>query len=327
MRMTKDHRIYVAGHRGLAGSAIVQELKSRGYTNLVTKTRQEVDLMDGAAVEELFKAEKPDVVFFAAARVGGIMANNQFRTEFLIENLQIQNNVLIAANKVDVKRLIFLGSSCVYPRACPQPIKEEYLLSSGLEYTNRPYAIAKIAGMELIHALRKQHNRDYFSVMPTNLYGPNDNFSVQDAHVIPGMIRKFAEAHDAGKNKLELFGTGNPKREFMHSHDFASAVVTLAEKVYVDYFEKDEYMAPGFAHINVGTGFDLSIRDLAEKIGSIIGFKGEIVFDPSKPDGTPRKLLDVTAMKKFQTKEPISLDEGLSQTISWYRENRATLRS
>lgn len=326
MKMNKNHRVYVAGHRGLAGSAIIRELKIRGYSNFVTRTRAELDLMNQDNVRGFFERERPDVVFFAAAKVGGILANNMFRTEFLNENLQIQNNVILAAHEFDVGRLIFLGSSCVYPRDCPQPIREAYLLSGPLEFTNRPYAVAKIAGMEMVHSLRLQHKKDFFSVMPTNLYGPFDNYSYHDAHVIPAMIRKFVEAKENNATKISLFGTGRPRREFMHSFDFAKSLVTLAESVDENYFESASYPAPGFAHINIGLGQDISISDLASLIGRIVGFQGNIEFDATKPDGTPRKLLDVSVLNHLASEAHIDLEEGLRQAIGWFIEHRKEAR-
>jgi GDP-L-fucose synthase len=326
VKLIPSHKIFIAGHKGLAGSAILAELRSRGYENLLLKERNFLDLSDETDVDSFFLEERPDLVIIAAAKVGGIMANNSQRTQFLVENLKIQNNILMAAHKTNVNRLIFLGSSCVYPRECSQPIKEEYLLTSALEYTNRPYALAKIAGMELVNALRTQYNHDFFSVMPTNLYGPNDNFSYEDSHVIPALIRKFVEAKENHSASVKLFGTGRPKREFMYALDFARVLIDLAENVPEHFFEGVDYAAKGYSHINIGTGTDVSINELALMIGEAAEFKGKLDFDTSKPDGTPRKLLDVETMRKFSRGASVDLREGIQMSVDWFLKNREFAR-
>lgn len=287
----------------MVGSAIHRHLLSKGFSNILVRTSSELDLRQQAAVESFFAAEKPDYVFLGAAKVGGIVANNTYRGEFIYENLMIQNNVVHAAWKNGVKKLLFLGSSCIYPKMCPQPIKEEYLLSGYLEYTNEPYAIAKIAGLKLCESYRKQYGVDMISAMPTNLYGPNDNYDLNNSHVLPALIRKFHEAKVYGKPEVEIWGTGSPKREFLHVDDLASACVYLMENY------------SGDQHVNVGTGEDISIRELAEMVMELTGYQGKLVFNTEKPDGTPRKLLDVSKLNGLGWKHRIQLKEGIKMVI------------
>lgn len=287
----------------MVGSAIHRHLLSKGFSNILVRTSSELDLRQQAAVESFFAAEKPDYVFLGAAKVGGIVANNTYRGEFIYENLMIQNNVVHAAWKNGVKKLLFLGSSCIYPKMCPQPIKEEYLLSGYLEYTNEPYAIAKIAGLKLCESYRKQYGVDMISAMPTNLYGPNDNYDLNNSHVLPALIRKFHEAKVSGKPEVEIWGTGSPKREFLHVDDLASACVYLMENY------------SGDQHVNVGTGEDISIRELAEMVMELTGYQGKLVFNTEKPDGTPRKLLDVSKLNGLGWKHRIQLKEGIKMVI------------
>jgi GDP-L-fucose synthase len=300
--VSKDAPIYVAGHRGMVGSAIVRRLRAGGYTNIIVRTRQELDLLDAPAVAAFLAAERPAYIFDAAAKVGGIHANNAYRGEFLYENLTIQTNLVHGAMKAGVKRMLFLGSSCIYPRDCPQPIREEYLLTGPLEYTNEPYAIAKIAGIKLCDAYNAQYGTQYVSAMPTNLYGPFDNYDLQSSHVLPALIRKVHEARQAGASSLTVWGTGTPRREFMHVDDMADACVFLMESG----------VESGL--FNIGVGEDLSIRELAELVMKIIGFEGEIRFDTSKPDGTPRKLLSVERLNALGWKARIGLADGIAQT-------------
>jgi GDP-L-fucose synthase len=302
-----DARVFVAGHRGLVGSAVVRRLEAGGYRNLITATRGTLDLTRQNDVEQFFANEHPDLVVLAAAKVGGIHANNTQRASFILENLQIQTNTIAAAVKAGVPRLLFLGSSCIYPRACPQPMQENHLLTGPLEPTNEPYAIAKIAGIKLCEAIRRQHGLTYTSVMPTNLYGPNDNFDLQTSHVLPALIRKCHEAKVQGKEALEIWGSGRPRREFLHVDDMADACVFLLE--HEDPIDL----------VNVGTGKDIPILELAQLIADVVGFDGEIVNDPSKPDGTPRKLLDVTRMAELGWTARIGLRDGIASTYDWYR--------
>ncbi len=293
------NKIYVAGHQGMVGSAIVRRLQQAGYENLILRTHKALDLTNQRAVQEFMTTEKPDFVFLAAARVGGVHANNTYRAEFLYQNLMIQTNVIHAAWQAGVNRLLFLGSSCIYPRACPQPILEEYLLSSELEPTNEPYAIAKIAGIKMCENYNRQYQTQYLSAMPTNLYGPNDNYDLDNSHVLPAFIRKVHEAKVRGDNEIIVWGSGQPKREFLYVDDMADACVFLMEKGVQDGL------------YNIGTGEDLSIHELAETVMDIVGFKGKIVFDASKPDGTPRKLLNVDKMRQLGWQAKISLREGI----------------
>lgn len=300
--MEKNAKIYIAGHRGMVGSAIHRRLLSEGYTNLIVRTSSEVDLRDYQAVRELFETERPDYVFLAAAKVGGIMANNIYRAEFLLDNLQIQNNVIDNAHRVGVEKLMFLGSSCIYPKLAPQPLREDYLLTGTLEPTNEPYAIAKIAGIKLCEAYRSQYGCNYISVMPTNLYGPNDNYDLNNSHVLPAMIRKFHEAKAQNKPSVELWGSGSPLREFLHADDLADAC----------YYLMQNYNDEGF--VNIGVGEDVSIRELASIIRETVDYEGEIVWNTEKPDGTPRKLMDVNKLHQLGWKHRTNLREGIAAT-------------
>lgn len=306
--MNKDSKIYVAGHRGMVGSAIVRKLTKDGYNNLILKTSKELDLRDQKAVESFFALEKPDYVFLAAAKVGGIVANNIYRGEFIYENLMIQNNVIHHAHLAGVKKLLFLGSSCIYPKMCPQPIKEEYLLSGLLESTNEPYAIAKIAGLKTAESYRKQYGSNFISAMPTNLYGPNDNYDLQNSHVLPALIRKFHDAKTSNQPSVEIWGTGSPMREFLHVDDLADASVFL-----MHHYEGDQ-------HVNVGTGEDISIKDLALLVKELVSYEGELKFNTDKPDGTPRKLLDVSKIHGIGWKHQIELREGIQKVIKELEE-------
>jgi len=297
--MDLNSKIYVAGHRGMVGSAILRNLRLKGFTNFVLKTSDELDLRDQGQVAIFFKTEKPDYVFLAAAKVGGIQANNTFRADFLYENLMIQNNVIHSAYENKVTKLLFLGSSCIYPKLAPQPLKEEYLLSGFLEDTNEPYAVAKIAGIKLCENYRRQYNCNFISVMPTNLYGPNDNYNLNNSHVLPALIRKFHEAKQNNAPSVEMWGTGSPLREFLHADDMADACVFLMQTY------------NGSQHVNIGTGTDLSIKDLALLIKKIVGYNGHITHDYGKPDGTPRKLMDVSFLHSLGWKHTIDLEEGI----------------
>lgn len=308
--MSHDARIYVAGHRGLVGSALVRQLESNGYRNLITRTHAELDLMDQRAVRGFFEKERPDFVLLAAAKVGGILANNTYPADFLFNNLTIQANVIEESRRIGVQRLLFLGSSCIYPRDCPQPIKEEYLLTGPLEATNRPYAVAKIAGIEMCWSYNRQHGTQYLAVMPTNLYGPGDNYDLQNSHVIPALIRKVHEAKEKGANQVVMWGTGRPRREFLYSNDMAAACVYLMN-LPAERFSK--LVAPEVTPlINIGCGEDITIAELAETIKDIVGFEGEIARDSSKPDGTPRKLLDVSKLFDQGWRPRVGLREGLA---------------
>jgi GDP-L-fucose synthase len=309
--MDKKDKIYIAGHRGMVGSAIMRRLVAAGFTNFVTRSSSELDLRDQEAVKDFFEKEKPGYVFLAAAKVGGILANDTFRAEFIYDNIMIQSNVIHQSYLNKVKKLLFLGSSCIYPRLAPQPLKEEYFLTGLLEHTNEPYAIAKIAGIKMCDAYRSQYGCDFISVMPTNLYGSNDNYDLKNSHVLPALLRKF---HDAKKNdepQVVVWGSGTPKREFLHADDMADACYHLMEN-----FEE-----PGF--VNIGTGEDISIADLAHLIKNIVGFAGDIVFDSSKPDGTPRKLLDVSKLHSLGWKHSIELKEGIQKVYHEHFGERA----
>lgn len=308
--MQADSKIYVAGHRGLVGSALVRQLNAKGYRNILARTHAELDLADQRAVRDFFLQEKPEYVFLAAAKVGGVVANNTFPAEFIHLNLAIQTNVIHSAYTSGVKRLLFLGSSCIYPRECPQPIKEEYLLSGPLETTNRPYAIAKISGVEMCHAYNRQYGTKYLAAMPTNLYGPNDNYDLQNSHVLPALIRKVHEAKLRGDKEVVVWGTGTPRREFLYSDDAADACIfllNLAEAKFASLLTTGS-----FPLVNVGCGEDLSIRELAELVRSAVGFDGELAFDTSKPDGTPRKLLDVGRLASLGWTFNTPLEQGVS---------------
>lgn len=307
--MEKDAKIYVAGHRGLVGSAIVRALQKDGYTNICTRTHAELDLTRQADVELFFATEQPMYVFLAAAKVGGIMANTTYPADFIRENLVVQTNVIDSAHRHGVQKLLFLGSSCVYPKLAPQPIKEAYLLTSALEPTNQAYAIAKIAGIIMAQSYTSQYGMQTINVMPTNLYGPNDNFDLTSSHVLPAMIRKFDDAKKSSASIVELWGTGSSQREFLHVDDLAGAVIFL-----MNTYENSEI-------INIGTGEDIAIRELAQMIKDIVGYEGEIVWDRTKPDGTPRKLLDVSQLHTLGWKHTISLADGIRQTYAWYQQH------
>jgi len=317
--MEKRSLIFVAGHRGLVGSAIVRELKRRGYNNLILKTSSQLDLRDQAAVRDFFEKEKPEYVVLAAARVGGIGANSRFRAQMIYDNLMIQSNVIDSSYKAGVKKLLFLGSSCIYPRLAPQPMKEDALLTSELEYTNEPYAIAKIAGLKMCEAYNLNYGTDFISVMPTNLYGENDNFDLENGHVLPVLIRKFHEAKKNGEEFVKLWGSGRPKREFLHVDDLAKATLMLLEKVsFKDLFDEADKQVRN-THINVGTGVDVTVAQLAELIKEVVEFKGEIKWDDQMPDGTPRKLLDISRIKDLGWEPSIGLKEGIEAVYKWYK--------
>ncbi len=312
--MNKQSRIYVAGHQGMVGSALLRAINEKGYSNLVTRTRVDLDLTNQAATDHFFNEEKPEYVIIAAAKVGGIMANNIYRGQFIYENLMIQCNLIEAARRHGVQKLLFLGSSCIYPRMAPQPLKEEYLLTGPLEYTNEPYAIAKIAGIKICESYYRQYGCNFISVMPTNLYGPNDNFDLEKSHVLPALIRKFHEAKVQGSPTVELWGTGAPLREFMHVDDMASACLHLLETLDAEKL----YEKMGKTHVNIGTGLEISIADLAEMVAAIVGFKGEIIWDKNKPDGTPRKLMDVSLLESLGFRHNIQLEHGIRTVYQWY---------
>jgi len=307
--MEKDAKIYVAGHRGLVGSAIMRKLKNEGYDNLVYRTSSELDLRRQEKVEEFFRVEKPEYVILAAAKVGGIQANDNYSAEFLYDNLMIESNVIDAAYQHDVKKLLFLGSSCIYPKFADQPMKEDYLLSGKLESTNEAYAVAKITGIKLCEHYNKQYDTNFISAMPTNLYGPNDNFDLETSHVLPALIRKFHEAKVNDEDGVIIWGTGKPRREFLHVEDLADALLFL-----MNNYDGDQF-------VNIGVGKDISILELAELIKKVVGFEGEIVNDLSKPDGTPRKLLDVSRLNNLGWEAQISLEEGIKDTYQWFKEN------
>lgn len=320
--MEKNSSIFIAGHSGLVGSAIVRELHSKGYNNLIFRTSSELDLRNHAAAESFFAENRPEYVFLSAARVGGIGANNIFRAEMIYNNLMIEANVIHLSYKYGVKKLLFLGSSCIYPKFAPQPMKEDFLLTSELEYTNEPYAVAKIAGLKLCESYNIQYGTDFISVMPTNLYGENDTFDLENGHVLPTMIRKFHEAKVQGRDFVELWGTGKPKREFLYSGDLAEAVVMLMENVSFKDLTKGMSEIRN-THINIGTGEDLTIYELAFIIKDIVSYDGDIVWDTSKPDGTPRKLLDISKIKSFGWKPRTSLTDGIEKVYRWYVRNNA----
>jgi GDP-L-fucose synthase len=312
----RNHKIYIAGHKGMVGSAIKRELESAEYENLVYRDLAELDLTRQLEVEEFFDKEKPQIVIIAAAKVGGILANNTYRAEFIYDNLMIESNLINSSYKSGVQKLIFLGSSCIYPKLAPQPLKEEYLLSDYLEFTNEPYAIAKIAGIKLCENYYRQFGCNFYSVMPTNLYGPNDNYNLETSHVLPALIRKFHDAKEENKSEVVLWGTGKPKREFLYVDDLAEAMRFLLENIEAkDVYEK------GISHINIGTGEDLTITELADLIAEIIGFKEKVVYDNTKPDGTPRKLMDVSRINQLGWKYKTSLKDGIQKAYNWYLSN------
>lgn len=307
--MQPTDKIYVAGHRGMVGSAILRKLQKEGFKNLITRTSSELDLKDQVKVRSFFETERPDYIFLAAAKVGGIMANNTYRAEFLYDNLMIQSNVIDSAYRTGATKLMFLGSSCIYPKMAPQPLKEEYLLTGPLEPTNEPYAIAKITGIEMCDAYRAQYGCNFISVMPTNLYGPNDNYDLNNSHVLPALIRRFHEAKMSGAPTVTLWGTGTPKREFLHAEDVADAC----------FFLMQNYNEPGL--VNVGVGEDLEIRELAALIKKIVGYTGKIKYDTTKPDGTPRKIMDVSKLHGLGWKAAIGLEEGIRGVYEEYRKS------
>lgn len=348
--MDKNSKIYVAGHRGLVGSALIENLQEKGYKNIVTRTHKELDLTNTVEVAKFFEVEKPEYVFLAAAKVGGIVANNTYRADFIYENLMIQNNVIHQSYLNEVKKLLFLGSTCIYPKNAPQPMKEEYLLTDTLEYTNEPYAIAKIAGIKTCESYNLQYGTNFISVMPTNLYGPNDNFDLEKSHVLPALIRKihlakllneskfdevlkdtnfetidvartYLSKFGVSENSVEIWGTGNPRREFLWSKDMADACVFIMENRDFQDTISDSSNEVRNTHINIGTGQEVSIKDLANKIKDLIGFKGELVFNTDKPDGTLRKLTDVSKLNNLGWKHSVSLDEGIEKIYNWYTTN------
>lgn len=321
--MNRDARIFVAGHRGMVGSAIVRRLKALGYNNLITRGREELDLVDQAAVNAFFSENKIDQVYMASAKVGGIHANNTYPAEFIYQNLMVEANIIHAAHCNDVNKLLFLGSSCIYPKFAEQPMKEEALVTGVLEPTNEPYAVAKIAGIKLCESYNRQYGRDYRSVMPTNLYGPNDNFHPENSHVVPALLKRFHEATQRGDDEVVIWGSGKPQREFLHVDDMAAASVHVME---LDDATYQAHTQPMLSHINVGTGVDCSIRELAETIARVTEYQGKLLFDSSKPDGTPRKLMDVSRLKALGWQSTISLEDGLRDAYRWFVENQHQAR-
>ena len=349
--MNKDSKIYIAGHRGLVGSAILKNLENKGFKNIVTSTHKDLDLTNQIAVADFFTKEKPEYVFLAAAKVGGIVANNKYRADFIYENMMIQNNVIHQSYLHKVKKLLFLGSTCIYPKNCPQPMKEEYLLTDVLEYTNEPYAIAKIAGIKMCESYNLQYGTNFISVMPTNLYGPNDNFDLEKSHVLPALIRKIylakslseskhdevikdlgVETIDEAKmylnsfgvtsNSVEIWGSGKPKREFLWSEDMADACIFIMENLdFSETYDKNDKEIRN-THINIGTGNDISIKELAEIIKNIVGFKGDLVFNTNKPDGTMRKLTDVSKLNSLGSNHTIEIEEGINILYNWYLKSK-----
>ncbi len=315
-RINKKNKIYIAGHTGMVGSALKRSLEEKGYNNLLYKSSSELNLTRQNEVEQFFEASKPEAVIIAAAKVGGILANNTYRAEFIYDNLMIEANLINAAYKYKVSKLIFLGSSCIYPKLAPQPLKEEYLLSDYLEYTNEPYAIAKIAGIKLCENYYRQYGCNYFSAMPTNLYGINDNFDLNTSHVLPALIRKFHEAKISNHETVILWGSGQPLREFLFVDDLAEAIYFLFTKI-----NADDIYKKGITHLNIGTGKDLKIIELANLISEVVGYKGSIEYDSSKPDGTPRKLMDVSRMENLGWKYKTELKDGIEKTYKWYLDN------
>ena len=318
-QVLQDSKIYVAGHRGLVGSAILRRLQAEGCKNLVLRTHKELDLTDQSAVRSFFERERPEIVVLAAAKVGGILANSTYPGEFIYENLMIQTNLIHWSQKLEAKRLLFLGSSCIYPKLAPQPMKEEYLLTGSLEPTNDAYAIAKIAGVKMCEAYNQQFGTNYLSVMPTNLYGPGDNFDLANSHVLPALIRKFHEAREKGADEVVVWGSGSPRREFLYVDDMAEACVHILGLPDTIYDEIVKNMKPCL--INIGMGKDITIKELAELVKEIVCFTGKIVFDTSKPDGTPQKLLDISRIDKLGWQAKISLREGITSTYDWYKKN------
>ncbi|AOY87138.1 GDP-fucose synthetase [Marinobacter salinus] len=317
-------KVFVAGHKGMVGSAIVRRLESEGAYEIITRSRKELDLLDQEAVQAFMRSEQVDEVYLAAAKVGGIHANNTFPAEFIYENLIIECNLINAAHQAGVQKLLFLGSSCIYPKFAEQPMSEDALLTGVLEPTNEPYAIAKIAGIKLCESYNRQYGRDYRSVMPTNLYGPNDNFHPENSHVIPALIRRFHAAVNAGDSEVVIWGSGNPMREFLHVDDMAAA------SFHVMNLDTDSYQAntqPMLSHINVGTGVDCTIRELAETIARVTGYEGRLIFDSSKPDGTPRKLMDVSRLRALGWEASISLEDGLASAYEWFKSNADNVRA
>jgi len=311
-----NKKIYIAGHSGMVGSAVVRELKKRNYSKILVRSLEDLNLINQAEVERFFESEQPEVVIIAAAKVGGILANNSYRAEFIYDNLMIEANVINAAYNNGCEKLIFLGSSCIYPKLAPQPLKEEYLLSDYLEDTNEAYAIAKIAGIKLCENYYRQYESNFYSVMPTNLFGPNDNFNLETSHVLPAFIRRFHEAKTNDESSVIIWGSGKPMREFLYVEDVADALLFLMENVNA----KDIYDT-GISQINVGTGKDISINELAKMIAKIVGFEGDILHDETKPDGTPRKLLDISKMKSLGWEYKIELQDGINKTYNWFKEN------
>ena len=320
--MQKDSKIYVAGHRGLVGSAIVRNLKEKGYTNLIMRTHNELDLTNQQAVAEFFEKEKPEFVFLAAAKVGGIVANNTYRADFIYENLQIQNNVIHQSYLNGVKKLMFLGSTCIYPKNSPQPMKEEYLLTSELEYTNEPYAIAKIAGIKMCESYNLQYGTNFISVMPTNLYGENDNFDLETSHVLPALLRKIHEAKINNTPQVEIWGSGKPRREFLYSDDMADACVFLMESINFKNTYDENQKEIRNTHINIGTGEDISVKELAIMIKEIVGYQGELYFNTDKPDGTMVKLTDPSKLHELGWRHKIELKDGVEKIYNWYKNNK-----
>jgi len=311
----QNKKIYVAGHNGMVGSAVKNELEKRNYNNLLFRKLSKLDLTKQKEVDEFFESEKPEIVIMAAAKVGGILANNTYRAEFIYDNLMIEANVINAAYQNECEKLIFLGSSCIYPKLAPQPLKEEYLLSDYLEFTNEPYAIAKIAGIKLCENYYRQYGANFFSIMPTNLYGPNDNFNLETSHVLPTLIRKFHEAKVENKKTVTIWGTGTSMREFLYVEDLADAIIFLMENINAkDLYDK------GISHINIGTGKDLSINELAKLVAEVVGFEGEIIHDTSKPDGTPRKMMDVSRINSLGWKYKTGLRDGLIKTYEYFKK-------
>jgi GDP-L-fucose synthase len=312
----QNKKIYIAGHQGMVGSALYRHFKEKGCKNIIIRGFEELDLVRQELVEKLFKTERPEYVIIAAAKVGGIMANNTYRAQFIYENLMIESNLIHAAYQNGVEKLLFLGSSCIYPKLAPQPLKEEYLLTNELEFTNEPYAIAKIAGIKLCENYYRQYESNFFSVMPTNLYGPNDNFNLQTSHVLPALIRKFHDSKVNNSSEVVVWGTGKPKREFLYVDDLADSIFYLMQKVNArDLYDN------GISHINIGTGKDLTIGELAEIVSDVVGYKGRIVYDKTKPDGTPRKLLDISRLNALGWKYKTELEEGIKKSYKWFLEN------